>query len=95
MDKLTEGCNLSSAIVRVYNIPEATLVRTQGRVELDTVTPVDGNRSVVALPSDAELDDTLGDLHHGECLAVLGVLLQERLEGRGDLVDGLSISFTL
>ena len=99
MDRLTVGCNLdvsySFSIRRPAHrededIPETTLVRAQRRVELHTVTPVDGDRAIVALPSDAELDDALGDLHHGERLAVLGVLLEEGLEGRGDLVHGLS-----
>lgn len=78
--------------MQTVNLPETTLVRAQRRVELDTVTPVDGDRPVIALPGNAELDDTLGDLDNGERLAVLGVLLEEGLEGRGNLVHGLSIS---
>ena len=41
---------------------ETTLVRTEGRVELDSETPVDGDRSVIPLPSNSEVDDSLRDL---------------------------------
>lgn len=40
---------------------QTTLVRSQHRVELHTVAPVDLEVVVVVLPHDAELDDTLGD----------------------------------
>jgi hypothetical protein len=56
---------------------ETALVRAESRVELDSETAVDGDREVVALPGDSELDDTLGDLDDGEGAAVLGVLLEE------------------
>lgn len=56
---------------------ETALVRTESRVELDSETAVDGDREVVALPGDSELDDALGDLDDGEGAAVLGVLLEE------------------
>lgn len=68
---------------------ETTLVRAESRVELDTVTAVNGDGAVITLPGDTELDDTLGDLNDGEGTTVLGVLLEEGLEGGGDLVDGL------
>jgi hypothetical protein len=41
---------------------ETTLVRTESRVELNSETPVDGNRSVIPLPSNSEVDDSLRDL---------------------------------
>jgi len=41
---------------------ETTLVRTESRVELDSETPVDGNSSVIPLPSNSEVDDSLGNL---------------------------------
>jgi hypothetical protein len=41
---------------------ETTLVRTKSRVELDSETPVDGNSSVIPLPSDSEVDDSLRNL---------------------------------
>jgi hypothetical protein len=56
---------------------ETALVRTESRVELDSETAVDGDREVVALPGDSELDDTLGDLDDGEGATVVGVLLEE------------------
>jgi len=40
---------------------ETTLVRTKGRVELNTVAAVDLENAVIVLPDDTELDDTLGD----------------------------------
>ena len=44
---------------------QTTLVRTKGGVELDSVTAVDVDGSVVPLPSDSELDDSLRDLNDG------------------------------
>lgn len=69
---------------------ETTLVGTQGRVELDTETAVDLELTLVVLPDDTELDDTLGDGDDLEGLAVLRVLLEEGrvLEGRGELYTG-------
>lgn len=69
--------------------PQSTLVWTQGRVELHSVTPVDGHTSIILFVGDSELDDPLWDLNDGECATVLWVLDEERLEGGGDLVDGL------
>jgi hypothetical protein len=40
---------------------EAALVWAKGRVELDTISAVDLGLSLVVLPDDAELDDSLGD----------------------------------
>lgn len=56
---------------------------------LDSITAVDLDLSLVVLPSDTELDNSFRDLGDGECLFVLGVLLEERLESRGDLSNGL------
>ena len=66
---------------------ETTLVRTEGRVVLDTVTTVDLDLALVVLPHYAELDDALGDGDDFEGIAVFGVLLEERavLEGGGKL----------
>lgn len=66
---------------------ETALVRTKGRVELDTETAVDLELAVVIFPDDAELDDALGDGGDLEGSLVLGVLLEEGgvLEGRGKL----------
>lgn len=56
---------------------ETTLVRAESRVELDSVTSVDGERAVVPLPGDAELDDSLRDLHNVERALVLGVTSEQ------------------
>lgn len=71
---------------------ETTFVGTESRVELDSETPVDGDSSVIPLPSDSEVDDSLGDLDNFERTSVLRVLDEEWLKGRGDLVDRLGIS---
>jgi hypothetical protein len=68
---------------------ETALVRAESRVVLHSVASVDGDGSIVLLPRDSELDDSLGDLDNGEGSSVLGLLLQERLKGGGDLVEGL------
>jgi hypothetical protein len=57
--------------------PQTALVRTEGRVELNTVTTVDLDVTLVVLPGDAELDDTLGDLKDLERATVGRVLLEE------------------
>lgn len=68
---------------------ETTLVGAKGRVELNTVTAVDLNLTLVVLPNDTELDDALGDGSDLEGGLVLGVLLEQGgvLEGRGQLYN--------
>lgn len=44
---------------------------------MDSVTPVDGDGTVVTLPCNSELHDSLGDLNHVERSSVLGVLGKE------------------
>ncbi len=66
---------------------KTTLVRSQGRIKLYTVSSIDLNLILIVFPDDTELDDTLrdgGDLERG---AVFGVLLEQGgiLEGRGKL----------
>lgn len=56
---------------------QTTLVRTQGRVELHTVTLVDLQLALVIFPDDSELDDTLRDSRDLEGSAVLRVLCEE------------------
>lgn len=48
---------------------------------LDTIATVDLDFAFIVLPKDAELDDTLGDLDNLESTFVLGVFLEEGLEG--------------
>lgn len=66
---------------------KSTLVRAQGRVELDSVAPVHAQLALVVLPGDAELQDTLRDGDDLEGGAVLGVFLEEGavFEGAGQL----------
>jgi hypothetical protein len=66
---------------------ESTLVRTQGRVELHSVASVHTQLATVVLPSDTELQDTLGNGDDLESGAVLGVFLEEGavFEGAGQL----------
>lgn len=68
---------------------ETTLVRTQGRVELNSVTTVDLDLSLVVFPGNSELDDSFRDLDNLEALGVFRVLLQERGEGTFDFRQGL------
>jgi hypothetical protein len=71
---------------------QTTLVGTESRVELHTVTLVDLALALVVLPDNAELDDALGDGGNLESLLVLGVLLEEGrvLEGRDELCTKLA-----
>lgn len=55
---------------------KTTLVRTEGRVELNTVTYVDFDFTVVIFPWNTELDDTLRDLNNLEGLLVFWLLLE-------------------
>lgn len=52
---------------------ETALVGAESRVELDSVASVDGERTVVPLPGDTELDHSLGDLHDIESALVFRV----------------------
>ena len=71
--------------------PQATLVGTESRVELNTVTPVDVELSLVVLPDNTELDDTLRNGNNGKALLKLGVNLEELggLESGDKLAVGL------
>jgi hypothetical protein len=63
--------------------PETTLVRTEGGVELNTVSTVDLQLTFVVLPDDTELDDTLGDRDDRKALLQFWGDLEElgRIEG--------------
>lgn len=71
---------------------QTTLVGSQSGVELHSVTPVDRDTPIIALPGDPELDDTLGDLNHSEGATVLWVFGKEGFKGGSDFSDGLEIS---
>jgi hypothetical protein len=66
---------------------QPSLVRAQRRVELHTVSSVHLQLALIVLPHDPELHHALWDRRHGERLAVLGVLLEQRavLECAGEL----------
>lgn len=56
---------------------KTALVRSEGRVVLNTITAVDLEVALVVFPDNAELDDTLGDGDDLEGGAELGVLREE------------------
>jgi hypothetical protein len=56
---------------------------------LHTESTVDLGNAIVVLPDNTELEDTLGNLDDVESLLVLGVGLQEGLEGLGELIQSL------
>jgi hypothetical protein len=70
---------------------QTALVRTEGGVELHTVSTVDLELAVVILPDDAELNDALGDRDDLQSGPVLRVLLEEGalFEGRDQLCKAL------
>jgi hypothetical protein len=69
---------------------ETTLVWTESRVELHTVSSVDLSLELVVLPDNSELDDSLRDGDHLEGRSVFGLLLKKAgvFEGRGKLCMG-------
>lgn len=70
---------------------ESSLVRTESRVELDSVSSVDLKVSLVILPHDAELDHSLRDADDGDETLQVGVLLKQGrvLKSVKELVVGL------
>ena len=56
---------------------------------LHPVAAVDMELALVIFPSNTELDDALGDLHDVECALVLGVGLDEGLDGLSELIERL------
>lgn len=66
---------------------QPSLVWTQCTVELNSVSAVDLELSLVGLPDDTELDDSLGDGDDFEGGLVFGVLLEKSaiFEGRDQL----------
>lgn len=73
---------------------QTTLVRTERRVELHTVSTVDAKLAGIVLPGDTELDNTLGNGADLEGGTVLWVLLEEGavLEGAGELCSSYATS---
>jgi hypothetical protein len=56
---------------------EASLIRTESRVELDSIAAIDLWLSLVVLPDNTELNDPLGDGDDLESGPVFGVLFEE------------------
>jgi hypothetical protein len=57
---------------------ETTLVRAKGRVELNSKSAVNLNFTLIVLPCDAKLDDTLRNGSDFQSLLEFWVLLKER-----------------
>jgi hypothetical protein len=56
---------------------------------LDTEAIVDLGHTVVILPDDTELENALGHLNDFKRLLVMGVRIQEGLEGSGQFIQSL------
>jgi hypothetical protein len=65
LENLLESEELEDRKVDGRMETESPLVRAEGRVELDTITALDMWLSMVVLPDNAELDDSLWDLKDG------------------------------
>ena len=61
LEDLLETQELEDAQVDCWVEAETTLVWTQSRVELDSVSAVQLELSLVIFPNNTELDDALGD----------------------------------
>ena len=75
---------------------QSSLVWTQCRVELHTVSAIDLDLALVIFPGDSELDDPLGNGGDLESGLVLGILLEEGrvLECRSKLCGQTQYSIT-
>lgn len=61
LEDLLEAQEFEDAQVDSWVKTEATLVWAQGRVELNTISAVELELSLIIFPDDTELDDALGD----------------------------------
>ena len=57
--------------------PQTSLVRSEGRVELHTITTIDLHLALVVLPHHTELDDSLWNGSDLESSLVFGVFLEQ------------------
>lgn len=91
LEDLLEAQELQDGEVHRGVEAKATLVGTQGGVELNAIALVDLDLALIIFPNDTELDDALRNGDHGKRLAVLGVLLEKSgvVEGGGELFVGL------
>lgn len=77
LEDLLETQELEDAQVDCWVEAETTLVWTQSRVELDSVSAVQLELSLVIFPDDTELDDAFGNGDDLQCGLVFGLLLEE------------------
>jgi hypothetical protein len=91
LEDLLEAEELDDGEVDVGSETQAALVGAEGRVVLHAVTTVDVILKVIVHPNDTELDGALGLDHTLEQagLLVLGVGVDDRLDGSQDFFDGL------
>lgn len=68
---------------------KTTLVRTEGRVELNTVAYVDFDFTVVIFPWNTELDNTLRDLNDTQSSFVFWLLFEKWSQSGFDFVESL------
>jgi hypothetical protein len=87
LEDLLEAQELEHRKIDCWVQSESTLVWTKRRVELNTVSTVYLDFSLVVFPCDAELDNSLWDGSNLESGLVFRVLLKEAgvLEGGGKL----------
>lgn len=86
---MLEAQELQDGEVDRFVQSETTLVWTEGRVELHTVTYVDFDFTVVIFPWNAELDDTLRDLNDTQSSFVFWLLFEKWSKGCFDFVESL------
>ena len=86
LEDLLETQELQDAEVDSWVESQTTLVWTKSRVELNTISTVDLQLSLVIFPDNSELDDSLGDGDDLEGNLVFWILLKECavFEGRDE-----------
>lgn len=94
---MLETQELEDAQVDSWVQTESSLVWAEGRVELDSVTTVDLDGSLVIFPDDSELDDSLwdGDNLEGGLVFWVGFEKSTVLEGRGEFWSELLVLCSL
>ena len=87
LEDLLKAEELQDAEIHSGVESKATLVRPKCRVELHAESAVHMHSTLVILPDDSELDDSLWDRGDLEGLLVFRILFEEcaMLEGRGKL----------
>lgn len=77
LEDLLETQELEDAQVNCWVQAETTLVWTQSRVELNTVSAVHLELSLVIFPDNTELDNALRDRDNLQGSLIFGLLLEE------------------